>query len=148
MSGDFYNAAYIAKWLQIVKLCPNVYFYAYTRSWRESQLVAGLQMLANMENFSLFLSADQETGPPIAMANTRVAYLQLDDEDVPDFLPDMIFRHKKRTIQKRVLNVIVCPLENGTKAETSCQQCQLCFDWSRLATANRGISTLQVLHDN
>jgi hypothetical protein len=105
-------------------------------------------MLANMENFSLFLSADQETGPPIAMANTRVAYLQLDDEDVPDFLPDMIFRHKKRTIQKRVLNVIVCPLENGTKAETSCQQCQLCFDWSRLATANRGISTLQVLHDN
>ena len=143
VSGDFYNAAYIQKWHQIARRCPNVYFYAYTRSWRKTALVSPLQSLAALDNLSLFLSADQESGTPPAVPNTRVAYLQLDDEDVPDFDVDMYFRNKKRTLQKRVLDVIVCPLENGTKAQTSCQQCQLCFNWDKLAVANREVACVK-----
>ena len=32
-SGDFYSAAYIAKWVDIIQKTPYVVYYAYTRSW-------------------------------------------------------------------------------------------------------------------
>ena len=31
-SGDFYNRTYVNKWLKIMELCPDVRFYAYTKS--------------------------------------------------------------------------------------------------------------------
>jgi hypothetical protein len=31
-SGDFYSAAYRDKWIAIAKACPEVHFYAYTKS--------------------------------------------------------------------------------------------------------------------
>jgi len=32
-SGDFFSRAYADKWLQIMTNCPEVNFYAYTKSW-------------------------------------------------------------------------------------------------------------------
>jgi hypothetical protein len=31
-SGDFYSREYLEKWIQIMELCPDTYFYAYTKS--------------------------------------------------------------------------------------------------------------------
>lgn len=33
-AGDFMNEEYAEKWLSIMKACPRVRFYFYSRSWR------------------------------------------------------------------------------------------------------------------
>jgi hypothetical protein len=61
VAGDFYDEAYIDKWIQIAKACPNTKFYAYTRSWRVAELVPALRRLARCPNFQLWLSADRDS---------------------------------------------------------------------------------------
>ena len=36
-SGDFYNEAYFLQWLLIARQNPYHYFYAYTKSWKETR---------------------------------------------------------------------------------------------------------------
>ena len=45
-SGDFYNADYARKWLEIMRHCPKVRFYLYSRSWRIEDIAPVLEEMA------------------------------------------------------------------------------------------------------
>ena len=48
-SGDFDTAAYATKWMEIMKQCPQVRDYAYTRSYRVPEIAAVLEEMAQSE---------------------------------------------------------------------------------------------------
>lgn len=57
-SGDFYSIGYINCWINIVSECPDVRFWAYTRSWTDSTLLPALESLRGLPNVQLFASWD------------------------------------------------------------------------------------------
>jgi hypothetical protein len=136
VSGDFYSAKYIRKWLAIARSCPHVRFYAYTRSWRKARMVKALAALAALPNVHLWWSVDKEThaldGAPPAVARVRVAYMQLaDDEPVPAYA-DLVFRvDYHNAVMRNINGVRVCPVENGVKyaegKKPTCSHCKLCY---------------------
>jgi hypothetical protein len=127
VSGDFYDKEYIGKWIKIVKSCPEKTFYAYTRSWRVKALLPLLLKLAALPNIQMWWSVDQETGPGPVHGKIKQAYLSIDDQDVPQFAVDLVFREKTDTIAKKVGGAIVCPYEQGRDLGITCQTCKLCF---------------------
>jgi len=131
VAGDFYGKRYIRKWIKIAKACPDVQFYAYTRSWRKKALLPALELLAEVENVSLWWSCDKDTdeydGQPPAVPSVGVTYMQVDPgEAIPDYV-DLIFRVKRKTIEKFVGSCFVCPAENGVKPKPHCDKCALCW---------------------
>ena len=77
VSGDFYSATYIRKWIQIVKALPEVRFYAYTRSWRVKTIKPALEELRALPNMQLFASMDITIIEP-APEGWRVATIEPD----------------------------------------------------------------------
>lgn len=126
-SGDFYSGVYVDKWIEIARSKPGVMFYAYTRSWRHALILERLIELAKLPNVWLWFSCDRESGPPPEVSQVRRAFLMVDDDDIPQFAVDLIFRDQhKDTLLKWVGPALVCPAENGVTSVT-CSQCQLCF---------------------
>jgi hypothetical protein len=138
-SGDFYVAEYIHKWTEIVRRCVDTTFFAYTRSWRLAELRPWLCDMATYSNIHLWWSADKESdeidGAPPFWNGVRVAYMAQDyDEDIPHYV-DLVFRTKRKRVQKyaesstRNMQLLVCPAENGTKPKikTTCSACTLCY---------------------
>jgi hypothetical protein len=140
-SGEFYSAAYVKKWIEIVRKSPNVEFYAYTRSWRRQAILTQLQVLSELPNMTLWFSCDQETGQPPAVPGVRTAYLMIGDDDIPAFPVDLVFRDKDKTMLKWVGSAIVCPAENGV-TKTTCSTCQLCFRSKPLPQRKPHVGTL------
>lgn len=156
VSGDFFSVEYIQKWKQIAKARPDVTFYAYTRSWRVSELWNAIQQLASLKNVNVNLSVDDETGIPIIenAQNFRWCFLTNDDS-APDDLraTDIVFRSKhnaqpgnhqwkRKKAEKngqdpdsvapllhRIAGAVVCPFERGQKLPEnfSCSRCRLCI---------------------
>jgi hypothetical protein len=126
-SGEFYDEQYVRKWIEIVKATPRVTYFAYTRSWRKPELVEALKELAKLPNVVLWWSCDRESGPPPVVKGVRRAYLMADNDDVPEYKVDLIFRHKTSKVLKWVKDTLVCPAENGITRMT-CSKCQLCFN--------------------
>ena len=137
VSGDFYDAEYTAKWATIAARTGNVRFFAYTRSWRSPDILVELQRLSVLDNVSLWLSADRNSGRPPVVAGARTA-LMLDSQDGDDLVavvqPDLVFRtrrHRSTGTRSKVLNVPVCPHERhpvGAKVvRPTCSECRLCF---------------------
>jgi hypothetical protein len=129
-AGDFYSVPYIRAWLRIAQNCPWVTFYAYTRSWRLPGLQVELERLAALPNVRLWYSADRDTGMPTNLPEgVRVAWLQVEaDESVPEGV-DLIFRvHRlRRRPAKRIGLTLVCPVEQGSGAGTTCTSCGVCW---------------------
>ena len=127
-SGDFYNAHYVAKWVDIIQKTPDVVYYAYTRSWRCPEQMQQLYRLRRLPNMQLWWLSDRETGSP---SRGLVAYLSTDDEDAPDFDASLIFRVKHDTEKLEIGGVSVCPLENGRPeieaGGMTCAKCRICF---------------------
>lgn len=129
--GDFYSIAYLAAWLSVIRTCPEVRFFAYTRSWRALELLPLLKQLAQFKNVRLFFSVDRETGRPIRLPKrVRLAWLAETDQDLPPFPVDLVFRNKRRGVRKRLGAVLACPAENGVKGhiKMTCERCRLCVD--------------------
>lgn len=63
--GDFYNVKYIHDWVYVVKNCPEVSFFGFTRSWRVPGLLPHLDKLRELTNVCLYASVDptSATGP-------------------------------------------------------------------------------------
>jgi hypothetical protein len=126
-SGDFYDSAYVRKWIEVVRCCPHTRFYAYTRSFRVSSIVPALAELAEMDNMRLWASADSETGYPVDLPpNVKVAWMQVEeDEDVPTV--DLVFRDQplRKDPRTRVSLSLVCPVETpqGKEREVNCGNC-------------------------
>jgi hypothetical protein len=136
VSGDFYSAKYVRKWLAIAKRYPNIKFYAYTRSWRVKRIVKALIALAALPNVHLWWSVDKDTheldGQPPVVDRVRVAYMQMaDDEPVPTYT-NLVFRVDYHNAVIRSINgARVCPVENGMKYPEgrmpTCSSCKLCY---------------------
>lgn len=141
VAGDFYlhkgknPDQYIRRWIEIIKSCPNVKFFGYTRSWRIQKLVPALRALAKLPNMVLWLSCDRDAPKPVRIAHTRVAYM-LSDPDGEQSIPstsNLVFRTMDRhLVRKKIDGVQVCPVENGIKLDSpvTCTTCKLCWDSS------------------
>jgi len=140
-SGDFYDADYARKWAEVARACPGTAFFAYTRSWRRPEILAGLVGLAGLPNVSLWFSTDRDSGPSPAVPRVRRAHLLALGEaeaGVPADA-DLVFRvplprrpgrpNSYARPAKRANGVLVCPKEQGIdrKVEITCTSCRLCF---------------------
>jgi hypothetical protein len=135
VAGDFYDAAYVQKWIDIAKQTPRVVYYGYTRSWRTLKISESLERLALVKNFRLWYSADVDTGiPPKSPGLRGIAWLarDKDEEDATPCWADLVFRDKPDALLKKAgeTRVQVCPNELGLPApyqRLTCTQCQICF---------------------
>ncbi|MCP4493348.1 MAG: hypothetical protein GY820_39490 [Gammaproteobacteria bacterium] len=101
VDGDFHSAPYVRAWIAIIRACPDVRFYAYTRSWAVKRLRKSLEELRSLPNMTLFASMDPTMeNPP---AGWRVAWIEGDP------------RAKGP----------ICPEQQGRKA--NCAECGICF---------------------
>lgn len=154
VSGDFHSVEYVRKWIEIATRRSDVVFYCYTRSWRDYKLRRAIIDLHKLDNVTVNLSCDTETGKPkfVAAPKFRYAYLThaKDASDAPHWLRrgDIVFRscyggHKKRRknaekkgldpdkiapLINRIGNAPVCPFERGKELKSfSCSKCQICI---------------------
>ena len=127
-AGDFFSAKYTADWVKIAKQNPEVAFYAYTRSWRCSDILRQLDRLRRLPNMQLWWSSDSETGSP---PEGFVAYMAVTDDDVPAFDTTLVFRVQRKALCKTIGGVNVCPLESGRpelkERGLTCAKCRICF---------------------
>ena len=143
VAGDFFVSSYVYAWIKLINNNPNVNFFAYTRSWRMSEMVESLKELGSLPNMTLLLSVDKDTGYPDKdiWAGFRTAFMMVTDEDADLVEPDthIVFRNYRRTIKKQVNGNLVCPVENGaSKKHTTCDKCQWCFKANPNKTALGG----------
>lgn len=141
ISGDFYDQAYVAKWLKIASARKQTKFFAYTRSWRLESMLPELIRLGQLDNFELWWSLDRATGPAPLIRGIRRAYMAIDDVDAslaPDDC-DLVFRDQPRTVLKKANGVLVCPPENGVKptVKITCSRCGIC--WNKRDTKWEGV---------
>jgi len=132
VGGDFYDAEYINKWYSIASALPDVQFFAYTRSWRQEDLLPELIRLAALPNFQMWWSIDRETGPAPLIRGVRRAYMAIDDIDA-ELTPndcDLVFRDRPDTIMREANGVTVCLAETGITdgPKVTCSACGLCWD--------------------
>ena len=106
-SGDFFSPAYVALWLAICRRCPETHFWAYTRSWQNPSLAAGLAELRHLPNVELFASWDATMPqPPIGWRLSIVV-----EGGMPDGTSDV--------------GALQCPEEDGRVS--NCANCGYCF---------------------
>lgn len=128
VAGDFYSPDYCKKARAVVEALSGVRFWAYTRSWRVPKLADILWGIAELDNFALWLSADDETGyPPYVPDGVRVAWMQTDESPEQ---ADLVFATREVRKQPARINLdLLCPTETdaGMRAGTTCSSCQYCF---------------------
>jgi hypothetical protein len=126
-SGDFPSVDYAKKWLAIMKRCPRVRFYGYTRSWRIPEIATVLEKMAALRCLKLWYSVDDETGIPDKVPpGVRLAHLQTAEEKHPKEA-DLVFRIRR--LRKLPSLPIVCDAETkeGKSLGTTCGSCTRCF---------------------
>lgn len=138
VSGDFYSAAYVRKWIKIAKASPDVQFFAYTRSWRVAGMLPALIEFGQLPNVQLWWSEDQDTGPSPAVAGIRVAYMAVSDDDAANATKrhDLLFRDGPKTAMKRANGVQVCPVEQSVprQVKLTCSSCKICWEKAKCET--------------
>lgn len=107
-SGDFFSTAYINAWRSVALRCPDVKFYAYTRSWVIPELVEMLEAFRAMPNVTLWASWDSTmeqppTGWPVASVARREDGIDTD----------------------RFRFLMLCPEQAGRKPD--CTSCGVCW---------------------
>lgn len=132
VAGDFFSDWYAENWLEIIKACRRVSFFAYTRSWSVPAVLPTLLNIARQPNMQLWWSVDSSMGRPPAVSGVRVAYEAINDLDAAHVPPycDLVFRNNPKTIMKKANGVQVCPVESGIAqvAETmTCTKCRICY---------------------
>lgn len=102
VSGDFYNARYIAMWIRVTKRYPAIKFYGYTRAWRVKTLNTGLIELRKQPNVSLYASVDTT------------------HSDLPHYTWKVAFVGSDRRYKG-----VACPQQSGKIKY--CTDCKLCY---------------------
>lgn len=154
VSGDFYSAEYVRKWIEIATRRKDVVFYCYTRSWRITDIWRQILKFGRLPNVAVNVSCDKETGKPKrSCIPFRWCYMSTDDT-APKWLrrQDLIFRtnHSARVgnhqwkrqhaidngqdpnlvapLLHRMGQTPICPFERGQKlVDFSCSQCRICM---------------------
>ena len=129
-SGDFYSRAYARQWLAVMRQCPRVRFYFYTRSWRVPAIAPLLEAMARLPNCRAWYSIDADTGVPERVPpGVRLAYLQVQADERPA-RADLVFRVRRLRRQRRRVGLpMVCPHETpeGRAREVNCGNCGYCW---------------------
>lgn len=105
-SGDFFSVEYINMWIEIVDLCPDVDFWAYTRSWTVPILLESLYELKERINLQLFASWDDTMRPP--PKDWRLSFV---DKHLPE--------SKNITLN--------CPEQYNLSKDKTCASCRYCL---------------------
>jgi hypothetical protein len=125
-SRDLYSAEYALKWLEVMRQCPRVRFYLYSRSWRIEDIAVVLEQMAALKCCRVWFSIDCETGIPASIPpSVRLAYLQVDVDEEPELLDLLFVDRGLKSHAKRVSLPLLCPQQAG-KAE-NCGSCGRCF---------------------
>ena len=130
-AGDLYSVAYAEAWVRVMRACPEVRFWLYTRSWRRPEFRPVLRRMAALPNVRLWFSADADSGVPRARpARVRVAWLMAAPGDEPPAPVDLVFRTKglRRAARASVAGAPVCPTETGLPGaeRVTCDTCRRC----------------------
>jgi hypothetical protein len=128
-SGDFYNAEYARKWLSVMRQCPTVKFYLYTRSYRIEAIAKVLEDMAALQNVRVWYSTDSETGVPARIPpGVQLAFLQLAEDDLPE-MANLVFRVRK--LRRKIPLPLTCPNETdyGRERGLTCGSCKRCFGY-------------------
>ena len=125
-SGDMYSAEYAEKWLSIMKDCPQVKFYLYSRSYRCADIAPVLAKMAALKNVRVWYSTDSDTGTPDSIpAGVRLAFLMTEDGQEAEAM-DLLFvvrRLKQEAVRKSL--PVLCPQQAGK--QENCGSCGKCF---------------------
>jgi hypothetical protein len=131
-SGDFYTKTYIQKWISIVKRCPWVKFYAYTRSWMDPKLKPLLIQLSRLPNMFLWFSGDHSMPAPPKVRGVKRAYMRVNEEDHPKWKADLLFNELSAVFEprKKLDSQLICPAEQrvARKVKMTCAKCKICFN--------------------
>jgi hypothetical protein len=126
VSGDIYSAEYAMKWLEVMRQCPRVRFYLYSRSWRIEGIAKVLEQMAALRCAKIWFSIDSETGVPAKVrVGVRLAYLQVDEDEEPELLDLLFVVRRLKRHAKRMSLPLLCPHQSGV-AE-NCGDCGRCF---------------------
>ena len=128
VSGDFYSAEYANIWMKVMRSCPQVRFYFYTRSWRVADIVPAIEGMAGLANCRVWYSIDEETGlPEVIPSGVRLAYVQTSRQRPRR--ADLVFRVRGLRKQPRLELPMVCPQETpaGHAQGVNCGSCGVCF---------------------
>ena len=127
-AGDFFSKEYAEAWLSIMRQCPKVRFYAYTRSYRIPDIAPVLEQMAKLRCFRLWYSVDKDTGlPDCVPPGVRLAYLQVADDEPAQ--ADLMFRVRRLRKEKKTIGLpMICPAETSQGKGTTCGSCRHCFD--------------------
>jgi hypothetical protein len=109
VAGDFDTISYIAQWRDAILSRPNVWFWAYTRSWRVPSLLAALEELRALPNMTLFASMDSSI-PETPPQGWRIAYMG-SETDAPKNTPQCMEQRAVGTPGKK----------------PNCQSCGFCW---------------------
>lgn len=129
VSGDIYDPTYAVKMLLVMRRCPRVRFWLYTRSWRVVEIELMLREMALLANCKVWYSLDRLTGFPAERPpNVRYAFMQDSDQTVEGV--DLVFRTPEMRHRPRVGLPMVCPSDTprGRRAGANCGSCGYCFD--------------------
>jgi hypothetical protein len=134
VSGDFFSTDYVDAVERFAKRYPDIPMFGYTRSWRVDALKDAVVALNDVDNITMWASADKDTEiPDIGL---KVAYMSVDDEKPPQKV-DLIFRafstnpsvtamKRKASKVRRLGGSKVCPDQTGYK-KIGCALCGYCY---------------------
>ncbi len=133
-AGDFFSVLYILKWIRIIRACPDIKFFAYTRAWVVAELVPALARLAAERNMTLLLSFAYSmlNDIPPELAHLPRTWVATNDNDIPPaYLQiDLVFRNLRNGLTRledlRHFGAMCCPAETGW-GETTCDKCKFCW---------------------
>ena len=108
-SGDFFSKEYIAFWKGIIRQNPDVYFWAYTRSWAVDDLVEDVKELDKLANMNLILSWDETMSRPLDGFAKSIVYSSNDEISIA-------LKRKSGTICPEQYNLV-----------SSCADCGICI---------------------
>jgi hypothetical protein len=108
-SGDFYSQEYIDKWMNIIKLCPDTNFLAYTQVYRYNF------EFEDLDNFVLYYSIWDDTDMKEVPINGLYAFVY--DETGQKI-------HYNKGINILLPDVKKCMKE---EKDIGCEQCLWCF---------------------
>lgn len=125
-SGDFYDAAYAEKWLDVMRMCKGVRYYLYSRSWRIPSIADKLEQMAALKSCRVWYSIDKDMERPLVIpVNVRLAYLQVEKEEEPESIDLRFVVRKLKRHAQQVSLPMLCPQQAGN-AENCCD-CRKCF---------------------
>jgi len=140
--GDFYSVPYAKAWLEIMKACPDVIFFFYTRSWVFKKFEAVFDEMLALPNVRGWFSYDKSSKPRKNIEKYQWAYMSMDDDDIAENA-NLVFRVKRTTVQRLSNSIIVCPAENGVKnkKKTTCSKCKICWQNRKVKKKNADSKT-------